>query len=465
MALSTNNSRLVQLLEALAVAGAATFSVVISTDTAVAEHTAIRVVFGVGMVGTWIALLAMERSADERVLGRGYEEFRRVLLATGRLLGAVAIAVLVCGIPLPRQTLAIAIGGGVVACLLVHLVNSSYLASARAKSDAFRTRVLLVGTKTETGWVAEAVSRDRAAGYEVVGFNDLQIGGASAVAPDVLGTPSDVVESAREHCAEAVVIATSERVDPDWLRDLRWALWHNQIDLMFVPDVAAIAQPKLRLERLGGLSLLRVDEPGYSSISGIGKAVFDALTAALILVMLSPMFVLVAAAIKIDDGGPVFYGANRLGLRGAPFRMWKFRSMCTDADQRLGAIREEMGLPDTAFFKCADDPRITRIGKMLRRTSLDELPQLLNVVMGEMSLIGPRPMVEGEGAHFPGFVERRMMVKPGMTGLWQVSGRSGTTEGERVDMDLYYVENWSMDQDLRILFKTAVTVARGTGAH
>ncbi|MET0452987.1 MAG: sugar transferase [Mycobacterium sp.] len=463
--MSTDNPRLIRLLEALAVIGSTAFAVIVSTDIAVAEHTAIRTVFGVGMVATWIALLMIEHSADERVLGRGFEEFRRVLLATGRLLGAVAVVVLVCGVPLPRQTLAIAIGVGVTACLLIHLVNASYLASARSRSDAFRTRVLLVGTQTETGWVAEAISRDKVAGYEVVGFDDLRIEAPGVVARDALGEPIDVVESAQRHRAETVVIATSARVDPDWLRDLRWALRQNEIDLMIVPDVAAIAQPKLRLERLGGLSLLRVDEPGYSSISGVGKSVFDAVMAALILIVLSPLFAAVALAIKIDDGGPVFYRPRRLGLRGVPFRMWKFRSMGTDAEHRLTAVREERGLSEAAFFKCADDPRITRIGRILRRSSLDELPQLFNVVLGEMSLIGPRPMVEGEGAQFPGFVERRMMVKPGMTGLWQVSGRSGTTEDERVDMDLYYVENWSMDQDLRILFKTAVTVAKGTGAY
>jgi lipopolysaccharide/colanic/teichoic acid biosynthesis glycosyltransferase len=145
--------------------------------------------------------------------------------------------------------------------------------------------------------------------------------------------------------------------------------------------------------------------------------------------------------------------------------MWKFRSMHPDAEARLSEMRALSGKSDNAFYKWAGDPRITRIGKVLRRTSLDELPQLINVVVGEMSLIGPRPMMDGEGAEFPDFVQRRLLVKPGMTGLWQVSGRSDISEHDRVRLDLYYVENWSMDQDLRILAKTALTVARGHGAY
>jgi lipopolysaccharide/colanic/teichoic acid biosynthesis glycosyltransferase len=213
------------------------------------------------------------------------------------------------------------------------------------------------------------------------------------------------------------------------------------------------------------LSLLRVNQPGYSSASGLGKAVFDRIMSILLLLVAWPVLIGVAIAVKLEDGGPVFYRPTRAGLNGKSFRMWKFRSMHPDAGSRLNEVRQLSGMTDAAFYKWAGDPRITRVGRVLRHTSLDELPQLFNVVIGQMSLIGPRPMVEGEGEEFPGFVERRLSVKPGMTGLWQISGRSDLSEQERVRLDLYYVENWSIDQDLQILFKTAVAVVRGQGAY
>lgn len=471
----------VQAAEIVSVAGGTAFAVAVSTDVAVHHETWVRIVFGVGMVASWVVLLVAQKSTDPKILGRGFEEFKRVLVATGKLLGLVAIVLLVTGSPLPRQTLLIAVATGLGGCLLAHLAHTVVLVRQRTRADGPRTRLLLVGTRAEADRVAAAVASDARAGYEVVAFHPL-----GARAPELVGMTSgsdalrdlaedapdeplvdtaEITELARAHQARSVVITSADRISDECLRDLRWALHPHGIDLMVVPGVAAIAQPKLSLERLSGLSLLRVDEPGYSSVSALGKALFDRILSGVLLILVAPLFAVLAVLIKLEDGGPVFYRPARVGRHGEPFRMWKFRSMHADADARLAEVRALSGTADAAFYKWARDPRITRIGRTLRRTSLDELPQLINVVTGEMSLIGPRPMVDGEGAEFPGFVQRRLLVKPGMTGLWQVSGRSDISEQDRVRLDLYYVENWSMDQDLRILARTAVTVARGHGAY
>lgn len=472
-----DHSAAVRTAELLSVSGGTALAVAVSTDVAVHHQTWVRVVFGVGMVAAWAVLLAAQKSADAKVLGRGFEEFKRVLVATGKLLGLVAVVLLVTGSPLPRQTLLIAIATGLGGCVLAHLVCTAVLVRQRTRPDGPRTRLLLAGTRAEADRVAAAVAGDARAGYEVVAFAGLSARSSELIRAtggfDLLDDrreepvvdTAEITELARAHQAEAVVITSADRLSDECLRDLRWALHPYGIDLMVVPGVAAIAQPKLSLERLSGLSLLRVDEPGYSSVSALGKALFDRILSAVLLTVSAPVFAVVAVLIKLEDGGPVFYRPARVGRHGKPFRMWKFRSMHPDADARLAEVRALSGKDGDAFYKWARDPRITRIGRALRRTSLDELPQLINVLTGQMSLIGPRPMVDGEGAEFPGFVQRRLLVKPGMTGLWQVSGRSDISEQDRVRLDLYYVENWSMDQDLRILAKTAVTVARGHGAY
>ncbi|WP_193045969.1 sugar transferase [Mycolicibacterium baixiangningiae] len=472
-----DNSAKVQAAEVLSVLGGTAFAVAVSSDVAVHQQTWVRIVFGVGMVAAWVVLLAAQKSSDPKILGRGFEEFKRVLLATGKLLGLVAVVLLVTGSPLPRQTLLIAIASGLGGCVLAHLMSTVALVRQRTRPNGQRTRLLLVGTRAEADRVAAAVSSDARAGYEVIAFHSLAarstelVGAAGGLDlfgdipdPPVIDT-AEITELAREHQAQSVVITSVDRINDECLRDLRWALHPHGIGLMVVPGVAGIAPPKLSLERLSGLSLLRVDEPGYSSLSALAKALFDRILSVALLVLVSPLLLVIAVLIKLEDGGPVFYRPARVGRHGEPFRMWKFRSMHPDAEARLTEVRALSGKSDDAFYKWAGDPRITRIGKALRRTSLDELPQLINVVVGEMSLIGPRPMMDGEGAEFPDFVQRRLLVKPGMTGLWQVSGRSDISEHDRVRLDLYYVENWSMDQDLRILAKTALTVARGHGAY
>ncbi|GAB41279.1 MULTISPECIES: sugar transferase [Gordonia] len=449
--------------EIVSVFGGIAFAVAISNDVPVAKSVAERVVFGIGMAVCWVLLLAREDSTNQRILGRGIEEFVRVFVATGKLLAIVAVVVLVLGVPIPRQTLGIAFICGFVGCMSAHLVSTVYIGSRRRRHGAASTRVLIVGTPESAVQMRDTMTKNPALGYVPVGIVDPPV--STIQDPTMIEDPGYIVGAARNAAAEYIVIASSTPLETEWLRALRFGLSEAGVGLLIAPSLVGLARPKVTLESIGDVPLIHVDEPGYSSRSGWGKALFDRAVATAGLLVLSPLLLAVAIAIKVSDRGPVFYRPERIGREGATFRMWKFRSMYQDADKRLADLRANGAIPDDQFFKMQKDPRITAVGRIIRRTSIDEFPQLLNVIFGEMSLVGPRPLVHGEGHTFPGFVERRQLVKPGMTGLWQVSGRSDTTDEQRVELDVYYVENWSIEQDVRILLRTIVTVARGDGAY
>jgi exopolysaccharide biosynthesis polyprenyl glycosylphosphotransferase len=209
---------------------------------------------------------------------------------------------------------------------------------------------------------------------------------------------------------------------------------------------------------------MHVEHARLSGGRRLVKSLFDVSVAALLLVLLAPLFLGVALVIKLDTGSPVFFRQIRVGRGGELFRMVKFRTMHLDAERRVEAMRahnEHAGV----LFKIRKDPRVTRSGRLLRRWSMDELPQLVNVLLGHMSLVGPRPPLPGEVEQYPEDMRRRLVVKPGMTGLWQVSGRSDLSWEESIRLDLRYVENWSLTVDLVILLRTAMAVMRGAGAY
>jgi exopolysaccharide biosynthesis polyprenyl glycosylphosphotransferase len=225
-----------------------------------------------------------------------------------------------------------------------------------------------------------------------------------------------------------------------------------------------VAGPRLQIHPVAGLPLLHVDRPQYRGAVKVRKLALDLIWAGLGLLVLLPLFIVVAILIKFDGRGPVFYRAERIGLNGKPFAMLKFRSMVVDAGKRrIALIGQNEGAGP--LFKLRHDPRFTRVGRWLRRLSIDELPQLINVLLGQMSIVGPRPPLWAEVATYSGDVHRRLLVKPGITGLWQVSGRSNLPWEESVRLDLYYVENWSLIQDLMIVWRTIGAVFKGTGAY
>jgi exopolysaccharide biosynthesis polyprenyl glycosylphosphotransferase len=248
------------------------------------------------------------------------------------------------------------------------------------------------------------------------------------------------------------------------LRRLAWELERDDIDQIVSSSLVDTAGDRITVRPVDGLPMMHIEHPRLSGGRRLIKAMFDVSLAAGLLVLLSPVFLAIAAWIKLDTGGPVFFRQMRVGRGGEMFRMIKFRTMHTDAEQRLQKISGQNDFSGV-LFKMRQDPRVTRAGRLLRRYSLDELPQLINVLLGDMSLVGPRPPLPSEVEQYPQDMRRRLVVKPGMTGLWQVSGRSDLSWEDSIRLDLRYVENWSLTVDLVILMRTAIVVMRGAGAY
>ncbi|MDQ0689822.1 exopolysaccharide biosynthesis polyprenyl glycosylphosphotransferase [Arthrobacter sp. W4I7] len=276
--------------------------------------------------------------------------------------------------------------------------------------------------------------------------------------------PKSIVEALEACGADAVAVSAGVQLHPQTLRHLGWELAARNIGLIMAPALTDIAGPRIHTQQVAGLPLIHVTTPTLEAGQRVAKRLFDLLAAGLLLLLASPAMILIAALLRLDSAGPVFFRQERVGMEGNHFYMLKFRSMTVDAEARLAELaqRNEGSGP---LFKMKNDPRVTRIGGFLRRFSLDELPQLLNVLSGTMSLVGPRPPLPREVEAYESDVRRRLLVKPGLTGLWQVSGRSNLSWQDSVRLDLYYVENWSLAGDLVILFRTVRAVFGSTGAY
>lgn len=326
-------------------------------------------------------------------------------------------------------------------------------------------RVVVVGNPVAASELVEVLHRESYAGYRVVAACAPEPDMTNPVAFPVplLGRVADARAVCEEIGADTVLVAAGTSSSDD-LRRIAWDLEGSSIDLVVVPSLTDVAGPRIHMRPVAGLPLLHVEEPQADEAGGIAKRAFDLFVAVLALVVLSSLFLAVAVAVRATDGGPVFFRQRRVGRNGEQFDMLNFRSMVVDAEQQLAsltALNESSGV----LFKLRQDPRVTRVGRYLRRLSLDELPQLWNVLRGDMSLVGPRPPLPSEVARYESDVRRRLLVRSGMTGLWQVSGRSELSWKDSVRLDLYYVDNWSMVSDLVIMAKTVRAVLAARGAY
>ncbi|MFC7582726.1 exopolysaccharide biosynthesis polyprenyl glycosylphosphotransferase [Nonomuraea antimicrobica] len=280
----------------------------------------------------------------------------------------------------------------------------------------------------------------------------------------VVGSTERILETASLVGADIVMVVSAAGISPDALRELGWELVGTGVDLVVAPSLTDVAGPRIHTRPVAGLPLLHVEEPELAGPRRGVKDLVERLLALAALIVLLPAFAVVACWIRLDSQGPAIFRQARVGRNGRIFTLYKFRSMVVNAERerpRLDGRNEK----DSVLFKIRRDPRVTRAGRWLRRWSVDELPQLLNVVKGEMALVGPRPPLPSEVAQYPRHVARRLLVRPGLTGLWQVSGRAELSWEDSVRLDLYYVENWSMTGDLVILWKTVGAVLRGHGAY
>lgn len=422
------------------------------------------------LVGAWLLTLAISRSRDAKIVGSGAEEYTRVARASFALFGTVAILAFLLKIDLARGYLAVALPFGLAVLITTRWSWRRWLVRQRAVGR-FTSTVLVVGSHGAAARMADTFERSQTSGYRVAGVcvpgwrpggeESLRI--QSHLVP-VLGDEQSVLEALQSTAADVVAVSNTESLGADGMRTLAWQLEAVDVDLVVTANVVDVAGPRLHVRPVAGLPWLYVDKPQYAGASRVGKLALDLLGSVAALVVLWPLMLVVALAIKLDSRGPVFYRAERIGLNGRPFAMLKFRSMVAGADShRRGLANQNEGAGP--LFKIRRDPRVTRVGGLIRRTSIDELPQLINVLLGQMSIVGPRPPLRHEVDAYSGEVHRRLLVKPGITGLWQVSGRSNLSWEESVRLDLYYVENWSMIQDLIIVWRTVGAVLRSTGAY
>jgi exopolysaccharide biosynthesis polyprenyl glycosylphosphotransferase len=326
--------------------------------------------------------------------------------------------------------------------------------------------VLVVGDRDQVEDLVLQLRREASTGMDVVGV--CVAGGAVGVAAvagiPVVGSFADVSRVSALLNIDAIAVCASPGVTSKALRRLSWELEGTGVDLLVAPALTDVAGPRITMRPLAGLPLIHVDAPELSGVRHVAKSLMDRTLALGGLLMLLPALVVVAVAVRVTSRGPVLFRQERVGKNGETFRMLKFRSMYRDAESRLIDL-VHLNEAGGALFKIRNDPRVTPVGRFIRKWSLDELPQLWNVVRGDMSLVGPRPPLPAEVARYESDVHRRLLVKPGITGRWQISGRSDLSWEEAVRHDLFYVENWSLAMDLSILFQTVRAVVKGAGAY
>ncbi|SFP22331.1 Undecaprenyl-phosphate galactose phosphotransferase, WbaP/exopolysaccharide biosynthesis polyprenyl glycosylphosphotransferase [Geodermatophilus dictyosporus] len=414
---------------------------------------------------TWPVLLRGAGAHDERVFGTGSEEYRRVARAGFLLLALASLVSYVGHLELSRALVLVGIPALTAVTLLVRLGARWQLRRLRTLGRCTK-RVVVVGRGGAVAELTTRLRRERAAGLEVV---------AACVTPDsrarvtdALGVPvgglDDVAATAARLGADTVAVTSASETAAEYLRRLSWQLEGTGVELLVAPGLIEVAGPRLHIRPFEGLPLLSVEQPRFEGWQRVVKGGLDRVVAALAIVLLAPVLLAIAAAVKLTSPGPLLYRQERIGVNGRSFTMYKFRSMVVDADRQVDALRTQ-NMSDGLLFKMRSDPRVTPVGRLLRRLSLDELPQLLNVLGGTMSLVGPRPPLPSEVARYEPPVHRRLLVKPGLTGLWQVSGRSDLPWEEAVRLDLRYVENWSLAMDLLILVRTARAVLSRSGAY
>ncbi|HEU0238889.1 MAG TPA: sugar transferase [Micromonosporaceae bacterium] len=410
----------------------------------------------------FVASLALNRAYERRYLFVGSDEYQRVLRGGAFMTALAAILSYTFAANLARGYVVLALPIATVLGVAVRLVLRTYLYRQRARGHCLR-RVLTVGHELAVVAMARQLGREPYHGLEVVGCclprdNDGDVG------MPVHGTFDDLAGAVRRSGADTVLVLSCPELDGQALRRLAWQLERDDIDFIVASALVDVAGSRTTVRPVDGLPMLHVDHPRLSGAGRLAKSVFDRCAAAAGLVVLAPALLAIAWAVRWDSAGPVLFRQVRIGRGGERFMMYKFRTMVVDAERLLdGLIERNEG--DGVLFKMRDDPRITRTGRWLRRFSLDELPQLINVLRGEMSLVGPRPPLPEEVAAYPSDMRRRLAVSPGLTGLWQVSGRSDLSWEETVRLDLRYVENWSFSLDLVILLRTLSAVCRSSGAY
>lgn len=417
------------------------------------------------LIIAWWSALEYTGSRDTKFIGTGIEEYRRVTATSLWLFGAVAVFSYVFQLQTARGYVAVALPLGVLFLVTSRWVQRKALQKTR-KEGLNLHRVLLIGASSSVDHLNSKLEQHIISGYKPVAAVLTDSGAIRGELPALHGLPTVelVLDAIDRSGADTVAISSGAELDPTFLRHLGWALSAREVGMIMAPALTDVSGPRIHMQPVAGLPLIHVTTPKLEGVKAFAKRIFDIAVASCILLVLAIPMAIVALLVRLDSPGPALFFQERVGKRGKPFKMIKFRSMRTDAEAQLINLQDQSE-GNGVLFKMKKDPRVTRMGSWIRRFSIDELPQLFNVLNGTMSLVGPRPPLPREVALYDNFAHRRLLVKPGITGLWQVSGRSDLSWDESIRLDLYYVENWSLAQDLLILFRTAKAVFGKDGAY
>ncbi|HEY3942135.1 MAG TPA: sugar transferase [Acidimicrobiales bacterium] len=428
-----------------------------------------RTLGGVSL-GTWLLALLLAGSYRPRFPSEGLREYRVPVVTALRLMALVAIASFAFRAQVSRLLVVVYFPSLVVACLSTRWLLRQVTARVRRRGYALN-RIVLAGDERSVERFADHLYRDPSHGYQVVGVcvpggssdGEGEFRSARGWFP-VVGSITEIIDAARRLDADSVAVVGTPLFEDASLQQIAWQLERHQVDLLVAPDVVDLAGPRIRIAPVTGLPLLHITEPRIQGAARWLKPAYERILAVPLLILGAPVLAAVALAIVLDSGRPVFFRQQRVGYGGQTFEMLKFRTMVHEAPA-LRATLVAANEHDGPLFKIRNDPRVTRVGRILRKHSVDELPQLLNVLKGEMVLVGPRPCLPEESEDFGEAARRRFLARPGLTGLWQVSGRSDIRWDEAVRLDLYYVENWSPMLDLLILYRTLRVVTGGRSGY
>lgn len=434
-----------------------------------AELTSVTVsytLFSVALVLGWVGALAVGATREYRIVGAGPEEYKRVAASSLQLFGVVAILGFAFQIEFSRGYLLVALPAGVAALLVERWLWRQWLHAVRRRGS-FSSRCVVVGSGGEVREIVATLLQESGAGYRPVAACATGPDGVTGLSSEVAVAPLEELPRAMaETRADTVVLLAGHGLTAAEVRELSWSLIPGEQHLVMVPSLVDVAGPRISTRPVAGLPLVHVETPRYEGAGRFAKRAFDLIGAVVLVVVLSPVLLLAALAVVLTSRGPLLFTQERVGLEGRTFRMLKFRSMVADAETRLDQLLAgERDAGNDVLFKLKDDPRVTPIGRVMRRFSIDELPQLFNVIAGSMSLVGPRPPLLREVDRYDAAARRRLLVRPGLTGLWQVSGRSRLSWDDSIRLDLYYVENWSLMGDLVLLWRTVKAVVARDGAY
>lgn len=425
-------------------------------------YTLVSLILGLA----WMVALAAYNTRDPKIVGTGTLEYKRVADATIRLFGVFAIVAFLFDIGLGRGYFLTALPAGFILLMVSRWAWRQWLRKQQ-RAGAYLSRAILVGERLKSIHVAETIRRAPGTGMELVGAFTR---GGSTDQPltdeiPVMGKFDAILEGIDALQIDSLILTGADEIGPADMRQLGWDLGERDVELIVAPALTDVAGPRIHSRPVAGLPLIHVEYPALEGPKRFAKRLFDIAGSSLIILVASIPLIAIAIIIKTTSPGGLIYKQERIGRKGRPFGMLKFRSMIADADDQLESLLDAQGSSDTPLFKVINDPRITPIGKFIRKYSIDEFPQLVNVLFGQMSLVGPRPQRAAEVALYDDAAHRRLIMKPGMSGLWQVSGRSDLSWEDAIRLDLYYVENWSMTADMMILFRTVRAVVAPTGAH